>query len=133
MKYVVFHTVRAGNQVKRTAKLAVTEVPEKTSAQAVMNVLEEAGRAMEFSEAGIPWGNHEVKSDKNLPQNTDTTGVTEVTWEQLQSTREIRRITLRFDARDYTNISRAAQQANKSMQQWCAQTLLDAAAKQTAE
>lgn len=128
MRYIVFHSIRAGQKTIRTAKLAVTEVPAKTSSSAVMSALEAAGKAVEFSEAGIPWGNHEIKSDQALPK--DAAGVEdapEVTWEQLQSTREIRRITLRLPSQDYGHILTAAKRSGLSIQKWCEKTLAEAA------
>lgn len=129
MKYVVLHTIRAGQKTHRTAKLAVTDCPEKTSAHAVMSVLETAGKAADFSEAGVPWGNHEVKSASSLPSGTvGLDEVPAVTWDELQDTREVRRVTLRLPAADYGRISQAAARAGQSMQVWCHSTLMAATA-----
>jgi len=128
MRYIIFHSIRAGQKTHRTAKLVVTDVPEKTSASAVQSVLEQAGKAPEFSEAGVPWGNHEIKSATSAPK--DATGIDEaptVTWESLQSTREVRRVTLRLAPQDYGHIAQAAARASQSMQTWCVNTLLNAA------
>lgn len=129
MQYVVFHSIRAAGKHINTAKLIVANVPEKTSAQAVMDALDTAGKSGPFSDAGIPWGNHELKSDKKLP--TGAVGVETapvITWDELQNTREIRRITLRLQPADYTTIARAAQLDSLSIQKWCEQTLTAAAA-----
>lgn len=128
MQYVVLHTVRVGAKTIRNARLVVTDVPEKTSAAAVMNVLEEAGKAVDFADGGVTWGNHEVKSDKSLP--ADTAGVDDaprVSWVKLQDSREIKRITLRLPSQDYARIRQAAQRSGKSIQKWCEHTLAAAA------
>lgn len=128
MQYIVFHAIRAGQKVHRTAKLIVTDVPEKTSANAVMAVLEQAGKSSEFSEAGVAWGNHELKTDKSIPSGA--IGVEEapqVSYEDLQSTREVRRITLRLQPQDYAHILHAAKRSGLSIQKWCEQQLVNAA------
>jgi hypothetical protein len=128
MRYIVFHAIRAGQKTHRTAKLAVTDVPEKTSANAVMSVLETSGKAHQFSEAGVLWGNHEVKSATSVPAGAE--GVDEapsVSWNELQNTREVRRVTLRLQPQDYGQIAHAAQRKGQSMQEWCVNTLVSAA------
>lgn len=127
MKFIVFHSIRAGQKTHREAKLAVTDVPEKTSASAVMSVLEQAGKATDFSEAGVPWGNHEVRSDNKLPEGTS--GVEQaptVSWEELQETREVRRVTLRLDPQHYGQIKQAAVRDGMSIQAWCVAALENA-------
>lgn len=127
MEYAVCHSIRAGNKTVRTAKLVVTDVPEKTSATAVMSVLEQAGKAADFSEAGIAWGNHEVKSTKSLAAGTE--GLDQAPragWEDLQSTREVRRVTLRLQPQDYAQILHAAKRRGMSIQKWCEATLTTA-------
>lgn len=130
MRYIVVHTIRAGQKTIRTPKLAVTGVPEKTSGTAVAAVLEQAGKAVEFSDAGIPWGNHEVKTDKSLKDVEGIDDAPAVSWEQLQSTREVRRVTLRLPAQDYSRILQAAKRSNMSIQKWCEAALTAAADKQ---
>jgi hypothetical protein len=130
MQYVVFHTVRAAGRQIHTAKLVVTDVPEKTAATAVISALDAAGKSAAFSDAGIPWGNHEVKSGTKLPAGAGgVDDAPKITWEELQGTREIRRVTLRLQPADYTTISHAARLARLSMQKWCETTLVTAAEK----
>lgn len=134
MEYIVFHTIRAGTKTVRTAKFVVTDVPDKTSATAVMNLLETAGKAVDFAEAGVPWGNHEVKSSKQLP--TDATGVDEApraSWDALQDTRDVKRVTLRFAPQDYAKFVQSAKRASLSLQKWCESRLLTAAKAETPE
>ena len=125
MKYIVFHSIRVGQKTHREAKLTITDVPEKTSANAVMSALEQAGKAGDFSEAGVPWGNHEVRSDNNKTRE-GASGIDQaptVSWEELQETREIRRVTLRLDAQHYSQIKQAAVRDGLSIQGWCVAAL----------
>lgn len=131
MRFVVLHTVRAGARVHRTARLVITDVPEKTDASAVMEALEQAGRAGEFAEQGVAWGNHEVKSEKALPKGT--TGVDEapiVAWADLTGTQTLRRVTLRLEPAIYDQVHLAARRAGKSIQTWCVEALHTAATSQ---
>lgn len=130
MRYIVVHTIRAGQRTIRTPKLAITDVPEKTSGTAVASVLEQSGKAVEFSEAGVPWGNHEVKSDKSLKDIEGIDDVPAVSWAKLQETREVRRITLRLPAQDYALVLQAAKRSNMSIQKWCEAALAAAASKE---
>jgi hypothetical protein len=131
VRYVVIRTVKAGQRVHRQARLVVADVPEKTDASAVMAALEVAGRATDFADAGIPWGNHEVKVDKQLAKGT--AGVDEapvVTWTELTSKpADLRRITLRLEPADYDLVHQAARRTNTSIQAWCVTTLRAAAKK----
>lgn len=132
MQYVVVHTVRVGQQTIRTPKLVVTDVPEKTSAQAIAGVLEAAGKAVAFSDAGIPWGNHEIKSSKDKAVADLTLDEVETaSWEALQSTREIRRVTLRLPAQTYAAVLQAAQRAGMSIQAWSEDVMTRAAEQNT--
>lgn len=128
MKYAVLHCIRAGQRVHRTARLIVDGAPEKTTASAVMTALEQAGKAVDFAEAGVPWGNHEIKNAKSLPAGTvgaDDAPV--ITWDELNETRTVRRITLRLDPQDYARIHQAARRGDVSIQQWCVSALHKAA------
>lgn len=131
MEYVVCHLVRAGGKTLRAAKLVVTEVPDKTTATAVMDALEQAGKATDFAEAGIAWGNHEVtKAGKTTAEAHGLDQAPRVTWAELQDTREIRRVTLRLLGQDYATISRAAKRSGTSIQKWCENVLVTAATKE---
>lgn len=130
MRYVVVHTVRVGQKTVRTPKLVVTDVPEKTSSNAVAAALEQAGKAVEFSDAGIPWGNHEIKSDKALKDVEGIDDAPTLSWVKLQETREVRRITLRLPAQDYARILQAAKRSNLSIQKWCEAALAASAERE---
>lgn len=131
MKYYVLHAVRGlGQKVHRTARLAVVDVPEKTGINTVAEALERAGRGSDFTEGGVAWGNHEIKSERSLPKDTaDTDAVPEVNWDELQATKEVRRVTLRLQPQEYDAIKRAAARAKLPIQQWCV-TTLNAASKE---
>lgn len=61
MRYVVAHVINSPAGAVRTARLVISDVPDKTPVTDVMQALTDAGRAGEFSEAGVPFGNHEIK------------------------------------------------------------------------
>jgi hypothetical protein len=128
MRYAVLHTIRVGQKVaQRKVRLVVTGVPERTDRDKVIEVLEAAGRAADFSEAGIAWGNHDVKDADHLPAGTtDLDSAPTVDWSSMIDDREVRRITLRLDKELYAGVVLAASRANQRIQGWCEETLRDA-------
>ena len=88
----------------RTARLVIVDVPDRTTVDDVRAALERAGRASEFSEAGVPFGNHEIRSSgRRWPYGiSGIEDATRITWERLTRvpTRgEGRSVTLRFTVR----------------------------------
>jgi hypothetical protein len=131
VRFVVIHAVKVGQRVHRQARLVVADVPEKTDVGSVMTTLETAGKATEFADAGIPWGNHEVKADDKLPKGTagvDTAPT--VGWEQLTAPPPPRRITLRLEPTLYDQVHQAARRADQSIQVWCVDALTTASTKE---
>lgn len=131
MHYAVVHVVRVGTRVaQRRVRLVITGVPERTPAEKVIEVLETAGRAVDFSEAGVRWGNHEVRDAEHLPAGTTDLDTAEnVAWSSMVDDREIRRITLRLPAELYADVVLAAARADLRLQGWCEAVLRHAAAE----
>lgn len=120
--------IRAGQTVHRTARLVVDGIPEKTSMASVQETLEVAGKAVNFTEGGVPWGNHEIQTEKKLPAGVEGIEAAEaVAWESLKESKEFRRITLRMPPQDYGRITQAAARSGKSVNAWCIETLTNAA------
>lgn len=132
MRFVVVRTVRVGQRAYRQARLVITNVPEQTDVGSVMVALECAGKATEFADGGMAWGNHEVRPDRQLPK--ETAGVDDapvIRWEDMPAGRAtLRRITLRLEPADYDMVYRAAQRMNTSLQAWCVDALRKAAINQ---
>ena len=139
MRYVVARVITSPAGAVRTARLLVTEVPERTSPEAVLAALEAAGLAAEFSEAGVPFGNHEIKADGRRGWPYGISGVHEaeaapwpgppanrpepaaITWADLTRERtrgEGRRVTLRLTDAEHARYSLAAGRAAVSLQEW---------------
>lgn len=139
MRYVVARVITSPAGAVRTARLLVTDVPERTSPEAVLGALEAAGLAGEFSEAGVPFGNHEIKADGRRGWPYGISGVHEaeaapwpgppakrpepaaITWADLTRERtrgEGRRVTLRLTDAEHARFSLAAQRAGVSLQEW---------------
>lgn len=132
MKFFVLHSIRAAGRTVRTPRLAVLDVPDKTKTDAVIEALDTAGRGVEFSDGGVPWGNHEVKSEtQTLKEATVPGDLPSVNWKELTETKTVRRVTLRLDPADYAACVQAARKANKSIQVWCVDTLTAAAQKES--
>lgn len=127
MQYTVRRVVRAGSHTYRTVRLVIADVPDNTPGSAVVRALEEDGMASNFSEGGIPWGNHEVKPATRLPQGT--TGFDDaprVTWGELTNPDgkpDYKRVTLRLPPQTYSAVVMAAQRQGQSMQVWCENAL----------
>ena len=128
MRFAVVREVKAGGKTFRRVRLVLDNVPEGTKAEVVMDALTKAGRTGatspagktgEFQEAGIPWGNHTVKSAASLPAGTEGLDEAPVeSWTEIADSREIRRVTLRLEAGTYDRVSQAAARHNKKLQRW---------------
>lgn len=128
MRFAVIHTVRVGQRVHRKVRLVINGVPERTDAGSMISVLEASGRAGEFSEAGVAWGNHEVRVAERLPKGTvDLDAAPTVDWSSMVDQQTVRRITLRLDAPIYDKVLLAAKWSSRSIQSWCVETLQTAA------
>lgn len=132
MRFVVVRTVRVGQRAHLQARLVIANVPEQTDVGTVMVALECAGKATDFADGGMAWGNHEVRPDGQLPKGT--TGLDDapmIRWEELATGKAtMRRITLRFEPADYDMVYRAARRLNTSLQAWCVDALRKAAINQ---
>jgi hypothetical protein len=132
VRFVVVRTVKVGQRAFRQARLVIINVPEHTDAGTVMVALECAGRATEFADGGMAWGNHEVRPERRLAKGT--VGVDEapvIGWAELAAGRTtLRRITLRLEPADYDMVYRAARRTNTSLQAWCVDALRKAAIDQ---
>jgi hypothetical protein len=138
MRYVVARVITSPAGAVKTARLLVTDVPSGTQLGDVLAALEAAGLGGEFSEAGVPFGNHEVKPDSRgwpwgIHAIDEAAAVKwtswhdrrpepgSVTWEMLTRTRgrnEGRRVTLRLTDAEHATYSLAAQRAGQSLQEW---------------
>lgn len=133
MRYVVARVITSPAGSVRTARLSITDVPDGITTEKVIEALTSAGKAAEFSEAGIPFGNHEIKRDGQRGWPYGISGIDEApatTWEQLtrKPTRnDGRRVTLRLTEGEYATISLAAQRDGDSLQTWAVDHLLAAA------
>jgi hypothetical protein len=133
VRFVVVRTVRVGQRAYRQARLVIAGVPEHTDIGTVMVALECAGKATDFADGGVAWGNHEVRPDRRLPKGTaGVDGAPVVRWEELADRRaSLRRITLRLEPVDYDLVFRAARRTNVSLQAWCVDALRKAAIDQS--
>jgi hypothetical protein len=124
MMYVVARVITSPTGKYRTARLRVTDAPPHTTLEQVLAALEADGRAAEFSEAGVPFGNHEVKADGTRGWPYGITGIAEapaVTWADLtreKPRREGRRVTLRLTDAEHARYSLAAMREGMSLQSW---------------
>lgn len=134
MRYAVVRTIHsptAGDV--RSARLVLADVPDKTSVAAVAEALTQAGRAGEFSEGGVPFGNHEIRAEGRAGWPKGIAGIDQapsVTWARLvqpPTPAEGRRITLRLTPAEHDRFTLAAQRAGVSLQTWCMDALAAAA------
>lgn len=137
MRYVVARVITSPTGSVRTARLLIVDVPDKTTVPEVLDALTTAGKAAEFSEAGVPFGNHEIKPDhRGWPFGIS--GIDEapsITWGSLTKTPtrgDGRRITLRLTDGEYSTVALAAQRDGKSLQVWAMDVMLAAASSPTA-
>lgn len=130
MRYVIaraIHSPTAGDI--RTARLVLADVPDKTAVADVAQALEAAGRSADFSEGGVPFGNHEIKAEGRAGWPKGIAGIggaPVITWAKLTTPptpNEGRRITLRLAPAEHARYSLAAQRAGASLQQWCMDAL----------
>jgi hypothetical protein len=134
MRYVVIRSIHspiAGDV--RTARLVLADVPDKTSVADVAEALTAAGRAAEFSEGGVLYGNHEIKAEgrSGWPKGiAEIESAPVLTWARLvqpPTPGEGRRVTLRLTPAEHATFTLAAQRAGVSLQTWCMDALTRAA------
>jgi hypothetical protein len=124
MRYVVARTITSPTGSYRTARLVVTDAPPKTTLEQVLAALEHAGKLAEFSEAGVPFGNHEVRADGTRGWPFGITGIDEapsVTWADLTAERPRaagKRITLRPSPEQHARYKLAAEREGVSLDTW---------------
>ena len=131
MRYAVLHTIHTPAGAHRTARLVIEEVPERTPLTVVLEALTNAGKAGEFSEGGVPFGNHEVRHEGKAGWPKGAEGIDDaprITWAELTNPASIpgRRITLRLSPSQYDRIALAARRSGVSLQAWCVDALLKA-------
>jgi HicB family len=138
MRYAVvraIHSPTAGDV--RAARLVLEDVPDKTSVADVAQALEAAGRSADFSEGGVPFGNHEIRAEgrSGWPKGiAGLDGAPALTWARLvtpPTPSEGRRVTLRLSPAKHAAYSLAAERQGVSLQQWC-ESALDAARERDA-
>ena len=134
MRYVVARVITSPAGAVKTARLLITDVPSGTQLADVLGALEAAGKSAEFSEAGVPFGNHEIKADvRGWPFGIHAIDeAPSVTWAKLITppTRgEGRRVTLRLTDAEHAAYTLAAQRAGQSLQEWMV-AAADAATRQ---
>jgi hypothetical protein len=134
MRYLVAHVINSPAGAVRTARLVIDDVPDKTSRADVIEALTAHGDAARFSEAGIPFGNHDVLAEGRAGWPKGVAGIGEAehtTWERLTVAaprNEGRRLTVRLTNAEYAAITLAAQrEAGGNLQKWCEHVLLTAA------
>lgn len=138
MRYVVARVIHSPAGAVRRARLVIEDVPDKITIEQALEALTAAGKAADFSEDGVPFGNHEVKRDGVRGWPFGISGIDEapaMTWEALTRppTRgEGRRVTLRLADPEYSAIALAARRAGVSLQTWAVDALLAAAADDSA-
>jgi hypothetical protein len=134
MRYAIvraIHSPTAGDI--RSARLVLGDVPDKTTVAEVAQSLIEAGRAAEFSEAGVEFGNHEIIAEGRAGWRKGVEGLGDapvLTWHRLITpplASDGKRVTLRLTPAEHQRVSMAAERAGLSLQSWCMARLLPAA------
>lgn len=137
MRYVVARVIHSPAGAVRKARLVIEDVPDKITSEQALEALTAAGKAVEFSEDGVPFGNHEIKRDGVRGWPFGISGIDEapsVTWERLTRTptrAEGRRVTLRLTDPEYAAVALAAKREGISIQAWAMLALLTAAGAET--
>ena len=127
MRWAVIHTIR-GRKARRFCRLVVEDVPEGTSRKAVQEALETAGQAVDFTEAGVAWGNHTIVAEGRWPEELGHLDAAKrISWAKLDAGAE-RRITVRVPARLFYAVNLAAKSSGDSLNNWCLKALEAAAA-----
>jgi hypothetical protein len=133
LRYVVARVIHSPAGAVRKARLVVTDVPDKITTEDALAALTAAGKAAEFSEDGVPFGNHEIKRDGQRGWPYGISGIDEapaITWEALTRTPtrgEGRRVTLRLTDPEFAAVTLAAKREGVSLQAWAMNALLAAA------
>jgi hypothetical protein len=134
MRYMVAHVINSPAGAVRSARLIIDDVPDKTTRGDVLDALTAHGDAARFSEAGVPFGNHEVIAEGRKGWAPGLAGIGEaprMTWEQLTIAaprNDVRRLTVRLSPAQYATIQLAAQRdAGGNLQQWSERVLTAAA------
>lgn len=146
MRYMIAHVINSPAGAVRTARLIIDDVPDKTTKADVLDALTRNGDAARFSEAGIPFGNHEALAEGRAGWSKGVAGVadaerapigppstsTHTTWERLTvpspDNPNVRRLTVRLTHAQYAAIQLAAQrEAGGNLQRWSERVLIAAA------
>lgn len=123
MIYAVARVITSPTGAVRTARLVIDDVPDKTTVHDVLAALEAAGKAAEFSEGGVPFGNHEIKGNtRGWPfAIAGIEDAPRITWAKLTappSRADGRRVTLRLTDAEHARYTLAAQRSGLSLQEW---------------
>lgn len=134
MRYMVAHVISSPGGAVRTARLVIDDVPDKTTKADVIEALTKHGDAARFSEAGIPFGNHEVLAEgrHGWPKGVGAIADAKLTtWADLTGAPlngDMRRLTVRLSPADYAAIQLAAQrETGGNLQRWSERVLVAAA------
>lgn len=132
MRFAVAHVINSPGGAVKTARLVVADVPDKTTKDDVLGALMRAGYGGRFSEAGIPFGNHDVVAEARGAWPKGLAGVDSaeaVAWAKLTAEPKRydgRRLTLRVTDAEHARLSLAATRAGLSLQEWAVGALLAA-------
>ncbi len=134
MDYAVLHRISVpGAGARLEARLIITGVPDGTSPAGVRAALDDAGLSADWSDGGIPWGNHDIKTTTRSgawPRGTEISPDTpRATWDQIQAQAAtgIKRITLRVPLSLYGELANSAARIRvpgqvkpgQAIQGWC--------------
>lgn len=133
MRYLIAHVISSPAGAVKTARLIVSDVPDKTPRAEVIEALGAAGYGAKFAEGGVPFGNHDVIAEGRAgwPKGVASIEAAEqLAWSRLITPprrNEGKRVTLRLTDAEHGTFALAAQRAGVSLQEWCVRVLLAAA------
>jgi hypothetical protein len=145
MRFAVLHKLSApGAATRYLGRLVVEDVPDHTTRRQVLDLLSRAydpvtktSRAAAFTQAGIPFANHDVRAEtaRGWPRNTELAPDTPaVTWTELHNEvaaaeRAIHRFALRTPQRVWDQVAKAAAIERRSLNDFINLAMEDRAAK----
>src|ERR1700694_3520774 len=132
MDWMVIHRRRIGARRAAPPRLQITGVPQAVKVAAVRAALEQAGWALQFSEAGTAWANHTLLPSSRWPDDwAADRPVRRVRWDQLATPTGLkptaRRITLPAPPAIHAQLTLAARAAGLPLATWALNTLTTAA------
>lgn len=125
--WAVIEKVRVRGKVRAIPRLQVVAVPERASRKTVVEALEAAGCAAQFSAAGEAWANHVVVPEDRWPTFDGSSRRVEVwDWPSLLKARERRTLFLDLPPALHARLRLAANRAGQSMRGWATERLTEA-------